>query len=166
MSFNRTSLNRRCALFGLLALGGCGFAPVYGTGGAAETLRGSVMVTAPDTVAGYRLRTRLTDRLGAPSNPRYLLATTLARDETPATITVDGDTTRFNLNGNAEWTLTDTTTGQKLDGGQVSTFTSYSAAASTVATQTAQSDAQDRLTIALADLIVARVLITASGAPQ
>ena len=75
-------------------------------------------------------------------------------------ITLDGDTTRFNLVGTADWTLSDMA-GGAVTAGDVSTFTSYSATGSNVATQAAQADASARLAVAMADLIVSRLLLAA-----
>ncbi len=76
----------------------------------------------------------------------------------PATITEDGDITRLNLTGIAEWQVADQQTGVVLYEGLAQTFTSYSATGSTVATQAAESDALDRLAIALADLVTQQLL--------
>ncbi len=151
-------LTRRTALCGLALLVGCGFVPVHTPGGAGEVLQNAVSVTAPDTIAGFALRRRLNDRLGHVVSPRFELATTLASTQSPATVTTEGDTTRFNLSGAATWTLTETASGAETSG-TVETFASYSATGSTVATQSAREDAEERLSIALADLIVARLIL-------
>lgn len=156
---------RRLTLLGLLAVAGCGFAPVYGTDGAATPLRNAVAITAPDTVAGFHLRTRMIDRLGPTSTPRFVLNLTLRQDQSAAAITTAGDTTRLNLRGAADWTLSDTA-GAVISAGSTQTFTSYSATGSTVATQAAAADAQKRLAIALADMIVADLLAIAKDLPQ
>lgn len=149
--------SRRAALLGLFALAGCGFTPAYAPGGAATTWQNTVVVDAPDTVLGFRMGTHLTQVLGAPTNPQYRLSVTPQSAPVSATITEEGDITRFNLTGNAAWTLTDTT-GARIDEGLAQTFTSYSATGTTVATQSAESDARDRLAVALADLIVQQIL--------
>lgn len=154
------NFSRRSALLGVLAVAGCGFTPVYGTNGTASALRGAVAFEAPETVAGYRLREQFIARLGQPENAKFVLVVQLDQTPTPATITTDGDTTRFNLVGTADWALRDTS-GKALKNGSVETFTSYSATGSTVATQAAEADAQARLSVALADLIVARLIIAA-----
>ena len=167
MSFNATTprLNRRFALLGLLGLAGCGFAPVYGTGGQARALQGAMIVTAPDTIAGFRMRQYLVDQLGQPNAARYALTIGMSQTATPATITSDGDTTRFNLIGTSDWTLSDLN-GQRIAGGDVETFTSYSSTGSTVATQAAADDARDRLARALGDLVLARIILLDLDAAQ
>lgn len=156
---------RRAALLGLLALAGCGLTPAFGTGGQAQVLHNAVRLAAPDTVAGFRLRERLEERLGVATSPRFGLNVDLTSAPTPATITTDGDTTRFNLESAADWALTDMA-GLELATGTVNTFTSYSATGSTVATQAAANDAADRLAVALADLIAARLILAAADLPQ
>jgi len=159
------SFIRRSALIGLLALAGCGLTPVYGSGGSAGVLRNAVTFAAPDTVAGFRLRAQLETRLGRVNVPQYALSVDLSQTPRPATITPDGDTTRFNLAGTADWSLSDLG-GTVLKTGSVQTFTSYSATGSTVATQAAETDASARLSVALADLIVARLILAAPDLPR
>lgn len=151
---------RRTAVLGLLALGGCGFAPVYGNGGG---LRGQIVYDTPDSVAGFRLRDRLEQRLGRPDDARYVLAVTLRERRTPAAINAAGDTTRLNVIGTANWKLTDLPGDSVLESGSFETFTSYSATGTTVATQAAATDASARLSVALADMIVSRVMIFSAG---
>ena len=151
--------HRRAALLGLLIMAGCGFAPAYGPSGEAEKWQNAVSIDAPDTVFGFRMRAQLTETLGHPTTPQYTLSVSPKTVPVSATITEDGDITRFNLTGNAEWTLTDVQ-GRQVNAGLAQTFTSYSATGSTVATQSAESDAGDRLAVALADLIVQQILTT------
>lgn len=153
-------LSRRAALLGLAALAGCGLTPVYGPQGGGTALRGAIAFASPVTVADYQLRTRLIERLGDTEQARYVLTVALTETPTAATITLDGDTTRFNLVGTAVWSLADTSGAVVADGDE-ETFVSYSATGSTVATQSAESDASERLTVALADLIVSRLLLAA-----
>lgn len=154
---------RRAALLGLLALGGCGFAPVYGDD---AELRGQIAFETPDSVAGFRLREQLERRLGQSAAPRYALKVSLSFSRSAAAITSDGDTVRFNVVGNANWTLRETTTNRLIETGQTRNFTSYAATSSTVATQAAETDADARLSVTLADMIVSRVLILSTGLTQ
>lgn len=148
-------ISRRTAVLGLLALGGCGFAPVYGDGGG---LRGQIAFETPDNVAGFRMQDQLIRRLGQTETPRYILKTTLTLRRDPAAITSDGDTTRFNVIGRSEWSLHDIQSGGRVTSGTVQSFTSYAATGSTVATQAASTDADARLAVTLADMIVSRLL--------
>jgi len=155
LSFN--GITRRLTLLGLTTLAGCGFTPVYGPGGAGEIWQNAVTVDAPVSVFGFRIAGRLGDVLGEPTDARFVLTVTPQIAPVPATVTEDGDITRFNLTGDATWTLTELT-GAAVSDGLVQTFTSYSATGSTVATQAAEADAQNRLAIALADLIIQQIL--------
>lgn len=143
-------------MFGLLALGGCGFAPIYGGNSA---VWGKLAYATDDTVGGFRMRNRLQERLGQTTAPRYVLAVTTTEQRRTAAIAADGDTTRFNVIGTAVWTLKDAATGVQIEAGEVQTFTGYAATGSTTATQAAATDATDRLSVALADMIVSRLLI-------
>ncbi len=141
-----------------MLLGACGFTPAFAPGRAAADWQNAVVVEAPDSVFGFRLRAQLMTTLGAPTEARYTLRITPQTDPVPATITEDGDITRLNITGNAAWILVDRRTGAQVQEGLAQTFTSYSATGSTVATQTAESDARDRLAVALADLIFQQLL--------
>jgi len=152
-------LSRRVLMLSLLGLAGCGFAPLHGDGGVA---RGAFSFEAEETVLGFRLSGRLAERLGAAQTPEYVIKTTITTSQRAAAITEEGDTSRLNIIGTATWTLLDIATGTQVAGGDVQGFTSYSATGSTVATQTAQDDAGDRLAVILADLIVTRVLVALS----
>ncbi len=143
-------------LAGLTALAGCGFAPIYNDGPA---LRGQIAFSANDTVAGFRLRERLEARLGRTAAPQYELTARIRQSQRAAAITSDGDTARFNIIGSASWVLTDTATGARIEAGEVEAFTSYSATSSTVATQSTRDDAEARLAVILADMIVSRLLV-------
>lgn len=149
-------LPRRAVLLALIGLGGCGFAPIYGDGGG---LRGQISFDSNDSVAGFRLREQLELRFGvAGAGAPYRLRATVRTRERAAAIDADGDTTRLNIVGSAEWVLSDSTTGRRIEDGTVEAFTGYSAAASTVATQSTRDDALNRLAIILADLIASRLL--------
>lgn len=147
---------RRVALLGLLAFAGCGFQPVYGNHPA---LRGSFAFDTSDSVAGFRMRERLEQRLGAPDAPRFLLRVRQPGRSSPAAVTAQGETVRFNVIGGANWTVERLDNGQLVRIGNVESFTSYAATGSTVATQAAEEDAQARLSVALADMVVSRLLI-------
>lgn len=156
-------LSRRFALLGLLGLAGCGFAPMYGDGAATQ---GIFAFETDESVLGFRLRTRLANRLGQSENPQFVVKATIKVSERAATITEVNDTSRLNVIGAANWSLIDLATNQQIKTGKVEGFTSYSASSSTVATQTAKDDAGARLAIILADLIATRVLVATSGQPE
>lgn len=105
---------------------------------------------------------QLERRLGLPDVPTYRLSASIAIDEDELGITLDQTITRFNVVGEVTYTLTDASTGTAIASGTASSFTSYSATGTTVATLSAQRDARERLMVILADQITAELLATSS----
>jgi LPS-assembly lipoprotein len=161
-----SSFDRRTFLLLGLAMAGCGFTPAYGPGGGAATLLGGVQPDTPVTRDDFALVRRLAERLGPVDEPRYRLAYSVTTETIGQAITPDNATTRYSLPGTADFTLHDAATDAVLLTGQVSSFTSWSAAGSTVSTLTAEQDAHRRLMRMLADLIVTRLLAQAGSLPQ
>ncbi|MEO9864105.1 MAG: LPS assembly lipoprotein LptE [Yoonia sp.] len=145
-------------LAAIVTMAGCAVMPLHGSNGAAARWQNTIVVDAPDSVIGFRLAERLEATFGSQTAAQYRLTVVPQIEPVPATITVDGDSTRFNLTGNATWTLVDRA-GEKIGEGLEQTFTSYSATGSTAATQAVESDAQARLAVALADLISQRLAL-------
>lgn len=152
-------LSRRAALALALGLAGCGLRPVQNGGG---DLYGTIGFDTPGTVAGFRLRTRLEERLGRSTAPDLTLRVRLSSRQRAAAVASDGDTVRSNLVGTATWSLQSAATGAIVDAGEVEAFTSFSSTASTVATQATRDDAEARLSVLLADMIIARLLARAT----
>ncbi|MEL7100791.1 MAG: LPS assembly lipoprotein LptE [Pseudomonadota bacterium] len=142
----------------LLALAACGFTPAYAPGGAGAALDGQVAIGEPSDRTTYLLVRQLEERLGRSADPAYDLGVTLVTTEEGLAVDADGNIDRYNLLGTVQYTLTDRRTGQHVAAGQVSNFTGYSATGTTVATLTAQRDAQARLMVILADLLTARLV--------
>ena len=149
-------MSRRAALLGLMALAGCNFAPVYGDAGG--PLRGKVAIETPDNLPGYYMRGQLENRLGLSDSPAYVLDVRPSAQSSAAAVRSDGDTVRFNVVGKASWGLRELGTDTLIGSGEVESFVSYAATGSTVATQAAADDAGERLSTALADMIVTRLL--------
>ena len=152
-------LTRRTTFLGLLGLAGCGFVPVYGE---TSAIRGKFAFDTGNSVLGFHLGARLSDRLGAPDGPAYVIKVTARATERSAAITAQGQQARFNLIGIADWSIVATATGQQIATDRSEAFTSYAATSSTVATQATRDDARNRLAVILADMIVTRVLALAS----
>ena len=142
----------------VLALAACGFTPVYAPGGTGSRLQNRIEVQAPDTRDSYLVVRRIEERLGRADTPGYALALTVTSDEESLAVNRQGNITRFNLVGQAEYALTDLASGQVVTSGKVDNFTGYSATGTTVATLAASRDAQLRLMVILADQIVVRLL--------
>lgn len=146
------------SLLAALPLAACGFAPAYGPTGPATALRGRVALQDPDTRAGFELVRRLQERLGTATAPRWQLAYTITTEEVGVAISPENAVTRYNIRGTVDWTLTETATATRVDGGRASSFTSWSATGPTVAGLAAQEDAERRLMVILADQIVTRLI--------
>lgn len=160
-----SSYSRRFFILSSMALAGCGFEPAYGTGGSAEKLRNAIALDDANTRDQFTLTKALERRLGRANNARYNLSVDLNLSQKGLAITADQETTRFNVIGRADFELTDASTAQILLSGTVDSFTGYSATGTTIATQAAQSDAYERLTVILADLIVKRLVAAANDLP-
>lgn len=154
------SYSRRFTLMGLAMLAGCGFTPVYGPGGSAEALRGQIDVDGPRDIPGFALVRQLETRLGLPDAPVYRLAAEIQLEEDELGITTGQEITRYEVLGRVRFRLIDLATGDIATRGVVENFTSYSATDTAFATRSAQRDARERLMVALADQVVARLLAT------
>lgn len=158
-------LSRRAALLGLLALSACGLTPVYAPGGAGMRLRGRVRPRDPATYQDFAFNRRLSERLGPESDASFDLDYRISVGVVPQAITPDEVTTRYSLNGTAEFSLTDAA-GRVLSAGRVSSFTSYSTTGTTIATLAAEGDARERLAFMLADQVVTRLMADAARLPE
>ena len=141
-----------------LALAACGSAPVYAPGGAGSKLFGQIRAADPKTPDEFTFAGRIAERLGPDRDARFALAYKLRVAVVAQAITKDEVTTRYSLNGTANFVLTDSASGAEVTRGQVSTFTSYSTTGTTIATMAAEQDAHDRLARMLADQVVTRLL--------
>ncbi len=159
--------NRRLFLTALLGqgllLGGCGFQPLYGAGGAASGLAGAIEVQAPAERDEYELVKRLEERLGQPNGARFRLGYRVETREEASGYTINAETTRKQVFGTVTFTLTDIATGQVVQSGSVTSFVSYSQQGTTVSTASGALDAHRRLMVALADLLTTRLI---AGAPD
>ena len=161
-------LHRRQTIFALSALvagAACGFTPAYGPEGGASVLQDNLRVVAPDRRDGFLIAQRLEDRFGRNDGGRYVLTVTPTIQRQGLATSVEGTTNRFQLTGRADYSLTDQGSGAVLREGRVIDFTGFSATGSTVATLAAERDAAARLMVILADQIVDRLVISASGLP-
>jgi len=165
MSSSDPSSGRR-AFLALLApalLAACGFAPVYGAGGPARALLNRVRIDDPTDKNAFDLVERLEERLGRPQNVAFRLSYGITTRSKGLGITPDNSTTRYNIDGTATYLLRDAASGTPLAQGDVTTFVSYSASGSTVATVTAEQNAHERLMRLLADQIVNELIASSAG---
>jgi LPS-assembly lipoprotein len=155
------SLFKYLLILPFLALTACGFAPVYGTDGSATVLLNSVLVQEPKTRDHYLLTRQLEKRLGRATDPRFDLGVSVSTSLKALGINSIGNINRYNLLGTAQYTLRDTQTGQIVGSGKVNSFTSSSAAGSTISSQATREDAQERLMIILADKLIEHIIANA-----
>lgn len=160
----RAAWPRRAVLAAALAVAACGFTPVYGPQGAGQAIFGQIATREPRSADDFAFDRRLTERLGTLTQTAYQLDYTLRIASVGQAITPDEVTTRYSLNGTAAFTLTDTS-GSVVTRGQVSSFTSYSATGTPVATVAAERDARNRLARMLADQVVTRLMAAAPTGP-
>lgn len=159
----------RRGVLGLLALlpAGCGFQPLYGEGAPASRMAGRVDVGLIDGKAGFDLRERLVNRLGQPVDPAYHLTVTLTLTSTGTALTRENVTTRFDVSGLAEYTLTPIAGGPAVASGGVRSVTGFNAPDSVTSTafaaRAAEIDAERRLAVTLADQIVQRLALSADA---
>ncbi|WP_373945826.1 LPS assembly lipoprotein LptE [Paracoccus marcusii] len=162
------SPDRRAVLLGLLAVSGlaaCGLSPVYGPGGGGGKLFGKVRPRDPDTPLDFVFNRRLAERLGPEDTAVYDLDYRISAGVVAQAITPDEVTTRYSLNGTADFALTGPG-GAVITQGRVSSFTSYSTTGTTISTLAAEGDARERLALMLADQVVTRLLAAASDLPD
>lgn len=156
-----SSPDRRTVLWMLAApLAACGFTPAFAPGGPASGLQGSIRAADPVDKNGFDLVERLEERLGRPEAAPYALGYSIGTYAVGVGITPENATTRYNLIGQVDWSLTNAA-GVLVTAGRAQNFTSYSATGSTVAGLAAEEDAAYRLMRILADQIVTRLTATA-----
>jgi LPS-assembly lipoprotein len=149
-------------MLGALALGGCGFSPVYGPGGSGSALHDAVLLEAPDSPEGYLYNRRFEERLGrAAAGARYRLLVELTQRQSAVGATSTGNDTRYRLIGRARFRLLEAESGQQVHASVTNAFTGYSTTGSTVATRAAEGAAQERLMVLLADQTVDDLLLAA-----
>jgi len=155
--------DRRLFLLGLAALplAACGFTPAYGPAGGAAALRGRIAVQEPVTREDFEFTARVESRLGRAQAAAYDLAYTLSATRESGGITATNVTTRYTLKGTATFSLASRATGERVAGGTVKGFTSWSATGTTVAGLAAEDDAARRLSILLADQVITRLIAAA-----
>ena len=152
--------DRRRFLAGLGALtltAGCGFRPVYGTGGNGRALRGEVRADDPVSRADFQFVAAFEDVLGRPDGPRYALAYTITQDEVEGGILQNFGATRIQLFGTLDFIVSDLATGTERATGQILANAAYSATSTQLSTLTAAEDAELRLMRMLAEGLITRL---------
>lgn len=162
-----------CAV--LLALGACGFQPLYGTKDEVPMSQELALVdVAPikDRI-GQELRSRLLDALtpkGVPDRPRYSLSVLTAEKIEQTAVQKTAFATRANMTVSASFTLTDLRAQKAEDrrqfGGSTQVVSSYNILDSTFATLAAENDARSRAVAEIAEEIRVRLAIWLRQQPK
>jgi LPS-assembly lipoprotein len=154
-----SSSDRRTLLWLLAAapLAACGYAPAYAPGGAVAALVGQVRADDPRNRNEFDFVERLEERLGRPDGAAYALSYRITTRRVRVGVTTQNDTTRFHLEGQADWTLTRRADGGRIATGRERAFTAWFNTGTAVATLAAEEDAAQRLMRLLADQIVMRL---------
>jgi LPS-assembly lipoprotein len=159
-------------IFAAAALGGCGLRPLYGGGASspvAATLR-SVEVGPIEGQAGWLVRTKLIDRLGAAGEGRtaYRLDIVLDDNITAFGIRRDRAATRERRTLRARYQLVSLATGQVVLDATAGADAGIDIVSSEYATVAAEQTALEHLADILADQVIARVGLYAArtGAGQ
>jgi len=157
---------RKLLMLAPLALGACGFTPIFGRGTAAESLIGKIALAPVDDRMGFEFYERLENRLGRADQPLYQLEVIISVNSEGLAITQDNAITRYNLTAEANFSLTRIADNKLVLTDTVRSFTAYSATATAFATHVSERDANRRLAVALADQIATRIAGSAKSFVQ
>lgn len=148
----------------LVALGGCGFQPLYGQ------IKGSPVAAVDDLARiritplidrpGQQMHNLLRDRLnprGQPTKPAYVLTVTVSEQKEELGVRIDETATRSNLTLRASFNLTLAATKQPLTSGTSVSINSYNILSNEFATFSAEQDARERGLRVIADDIKVRL---------
>ena len=157
-----------------LALGGCGFHPLYadyGSGSGGQRIFNSIYVEPIEgEVAGYEMRNSLIDLLHGASRPdeaEYRLSITIRQIIQSIAIENDASITRYNYSLEADYDLTDRKTGKTIKTGIESAIAPYDVVTSPYATEVAEHNAQKSGARDIASRIqIALAVYFARNAPQ
>jgi LPS-assembly lipoprotein len=147
-----------------LSLGGCTLRPLYGGGSSgpvARTLQGVAVAPIPGR-AGWLVRNALVDRLAARGDAVYRLEVELDDDITGFGIRSDNAVTRERRTLRARYRLVDAARGTVLLDATAGSDAGIDVVSSEYATVAAEQTALERLSVVIADQIVARIALYAS----
>ena len=143
----------------LLVLSGCGLHPLY-AGGRAGPVAGtlaSVELAPIEGKAGWLIGNALKDRLGAAGAPRYRLDIKLDDSIVGLGVRRDDSVSRERRTLRARYQLVSLSDGKTVLDASAATDAGIDAVGSEYATIAAENSALERLSVTLADKIVARV---------
>ena len=155
---------RIIGFWALLLLGACGFEPVYAQSTSTNSVRNNFDLSAPTDRGTYQFYHNLKGQISDNPQAQYALSYTISQSATNAATDADGKSHRGVLKGSLEYRITRKINGETVKTGKVKGFTSYSALASSVASDAAGRDATKRLMKILSDNLVDElIMVTAKG---
>jgi LPS-assembly lipoprotein len=140
-----------------LALGGCGFRPLYGDHGAASVVNGlaDIDVVAPESAVGRSLKFDLLDRLSgtgdAPASPAYRVVLSPTSYSQDVAVQQNAEVTRANYVLVVPFSLVETAHNKTVFRSTSRSRSSYNRVESEFANLAAADDAQKRTAEAVAD---------------
>ena len=150
-----------------LGLGGCGFRPLYArpdTPGSVPASLAGIEVDEIKSRSGFMVRDRLLDLIspsGPPGQPHYKLTVTLNETESALGIQGNETVTSYDFHLDAHFFLREQPSNKVVFDGRARSIANYSVVTSQFATLSAQRDAADRASRALAEDIATRLSIWA-----
>ena len=158
---------RRALLLSAVILAGCTLRPLYGGGSAGPVAQAleAVQVDPIPGRAGWLVRTALQDRLGAPNGgggARYRLVVELDDQITGYGVRRDSAVTRERRTLRARYRLLEIERGEVVLDATAGSDAGVDVVSSEYATVAAEQTALERLSVELADQIVARIALYAS----
>jgi LPS-assembly lipoprotein len=149
-------------------LGACGFQPVYAPGASARSL-GNITIPEIEGRTGFLLRQELQKRVAAgatdPGAPARTLFLTLKEDLLPVVTRIDGFASRSDLSGTVVYYLSPAKPGDKAISGFIVVSVGLNQEGAPFGDVALQSDAEERLAVAIAERLHAEILLK-SAAPK
>ncbi len=153
---------RIIGFWALLLLGACGFEPVYAPSTSTNSVRSNFDLSAPTDRGTYQFYLNLKGQISDNPQAQYALAYTISLSATNAATDADGKSHRGVLKEPLAYRITRKINGDTLKTRKVKGFTSYSALASSVASDAAGRDATKRLMKTLLDNLVDELMMVAA----
>ena len=153
---------RIIGFWALLLLGACGFEPVYAQSTSTNSVRNNFDLSAPTDRGTYEFHHNLKGQISDNPQAQYALSYTIFQSATNAATDADGKSHRGVLKGSLAYRITRKINGQTVKTENVKGFTSYSALASSVASDAAGRDATKRLMKILSDNLVDELMMVAA----
>ena len=153
---------RIIGFWALLLLGACGFEPVYAPPTSTNSVRNNFDLSAATDRGTYQFYHNLKGQISDNPQAQYALSYTISQSATTAATDADGKSHRGVLKEPLAYRITRKINGQTVKTENVKGFTSYSALASSVASDAAGRDATKRLMKILSDNLVDELMMVAA----